>query len=550
VDVVTRLLAAGCLSAGCGGERSDSPRQDATSNVPVHGGTAVIATGQEPESLIPYGIRSQAATRVQSFLFGMLANTNEDLVSFGPWLARDDWEWSDDRKQLTMHLRDDIYWTDGVQVTAEDVRFSWEVARDSVVGWRSAHWKRRVGDCEIVDRFTVRFHFDDVFFEQFRFAKEGFIVPKHLLEDVPREQWRSCDFARQPIGCGPFKLQSWEPGQRIVLVRNDNYFDKPKPYLERVVIEFVPEPSTRVGRLRAGSVDLVAAPELPLRDAAELRDAYKKGQGEVKVFSCRGRGYDFIGYNARDPLFASAAVREALTRAIDRQQIVDALCFGFAEVFEGPIAPILWAYDPSQPQTPYDPKGAKRLLAEEGWSDSDGDGWLDKNGERFEFRMMTNNDNALRMQAIIPVQAYWRDIGVKVELESYEMQTALSLREQGKSQAYYGGWNAGLSPAATLEGIWSCEARTGRWNFVQYCNPKVDSLTAAAGQMVEAAESQPLFHAIQRLVSADHPYTWMYYDHSVSAHNERLRGVVIDQRGVFLNMEEWYIPTAMQTAGR
>jgi peptide/nickel transport system substrate-binding protein len=500
----------------------------------------VVALPVEPESLMPYATNSAVAAEVQAFLFRMLADTNPDFGTFSPSVARS-WEWSEDRKSLVMFLRDDVYWSDGVQLTAEDVAFTHDVARDSLVGWVTRSWKTHVTACEVLDRFTVRFDFDAVFLDQFRFAKEGWLLPKHRLQEVPREAWAQSSFGRQPVGCGPFVLERWEPGQRIILVRNEHYFDRPKPYLDRVVLEFVPESSTRVERLRAGTLDATGL--VPRQADALRRDAASTG---VRVLHVRGRSYDFIGYNSGDPLFAHVPVRQALTMAIDRQSLIEALCFGFAEIFEGPFPPMLWAYDPGQPVTPYDPEAARRLLAAEGWQDRDGDGWLDRDGERFEFTITTNSDNPLRMQAIVAVQAYWREIGVKAEVQALEMQTALKLRTERRTQAYFGGWSAGLSPSGTVQNLWSCDSRGERSNFTDFCDPRVDSLNAlvAASPSIEAA--QPLTHRIQRLIVAAHPYTWMYYEHTLVGVGPRLQGLRIDPRGAFLNMEDWFVPLSLQ----
>jgi peptide/nickel transport system substrate-binding protein len=544
-----RLLAAGWIAmyaglAAAGCSRQPAPKP-AGASPPEPGGTIVVAMGQEPESLVPYGERTSVSSDVEGFLFRMLAITNPDFGSFSPDVARA-WEWSPDRKALTMSLRNDVYWSDGVQLTADDVAFSFDVARDSVVGWRSRHWKREIDACEVVDPFRVRFHFASTFLEQFRYAKEGWIVPKHLLAGVPRDQWRTSAFAHAPVGCGPFKLESWEPGQRIVLVRNERFFGAPKPWVDRVVLEFVPEASTRLGRLRAGSVDVVASPDLPLRDAAELRDAYAAGKSDVRILSVPGRSYDFIGYNASDPLFRDRRVREALTLAIDRREIVRALCHGFAEVLDGPIVPILWAHNPRLPSVPYDAEAAKRLLAAAGWRDTDADGVLDRDGVRFEFSLITNSNNPLRAQAIVPVQENWRQIGVKANLEAMEMQAALQRRSDRKYQAYYGGWESGLAVTATLEGLWSCASRNGRSNFTDYCNPRVDSLNALAAAAPDADAAKPLLFEAQALLAADHPYTWMYCEQNVMGIGPRVQGVVVDGRGAFVNMEDWYVPASLR----
>jgi peptide/nickel transport system substrate-binding protein len=534
------------LLAAAGCSREPAPKSaPGESAQPEPGGTIVVAMGQEPESLVPYGERTAAASEVEGFLFRMLAITNPDFGSFSPDVARA-WEWSPDRKALTMSLRNDVYWSDGVQLTADDVAFSFEVARDSVVGWRSRHWKREIEACEVVDPFKVRFRFGSTFLEQFRYAKEGWIVPKHLLARLPRDQWRTSAFAHAPVGCGAFKLESWEPGQRIVLVRNERFFGAPKPWLDRIVLEFVPEPSTAVGRLRAGSVDVVASPDLPLRDAAALRDEFAAGKSDVRVLSVPGRSYDFIGYNANDPLFGDRRVREALTLAIDRREIVRALCHGFAEVLDGPIVPILWAHNPRLPAVPYDPEAAKRLLAEVGWRDTDADGVLDKNGVRFEFSLITNSNNPLRTQAIVPVQENWRRIGVKANLEAMEMQAALQRRTDRKYQAYYGGWESGLAVTATLEGLWSCTSRKGRSNFTDYCNPRVDSLNALAAVQTDPESAKPMLFEAQSILAADHPYTWMYCEQTVIGIGPRVQGVVVDGRGSFVNMEDWYVPARLR----
>jgi len=438
---------------------------------------------------------------------------------------------------LTMSLRSDVRWSDGAPLTAEDVVFTWEVAADDRVGWGARHWKKTIQSCTQVDSHTVQFTFDEVFPDQFRFAKEGFVLPAHLLRDVPRDEWASAAFGKNPIGTGPFRLESWEEGQRIVLVPNEFYHIAGQPYLDRIVIEFIPDPAVRIQKLRAGLVDFVA--DVTTRDAAELQHAWEAGDSQVWLVSTRGRLYDYIGYNERDPLFASVAVRRALTMAIDRKAIIDALCYGFAEVFESPVLPILWAYDDSLQPTPFDPQEARRLLAAEGWEDHDGDGWLDRDGQRFEFTVLVNQDNKLRTDALVPVQRDWEQIGIKATIQRIESATGLDLRTQGRFQAYYGGWRSSIT--VDFQNIWGCEA-SPRLNSIGYCNPRVDSLNAIATQMLDPQEALPLFQEIQRLIRADAPYTWMYYIHSLVGVNQRLQDVRIDARGPLLNMEEWWIP--------
>ena len=528
-----RILAlVGLAAAAC--SRHDETRTGANTAglAPRRGGTVTVGYPSEPKNLIPYGTASLNASDALGFVFMMLANTDSTLMGYEPALARA-WEWSADHLDLTMHLRDDVQWSDGVPVTAADVAFTFDVQRDSVVNWSTRSWKLKIAGCDVVDAHTVRFHFKTRFPDQFRYAKEGYILPQHLYESVPRDQWESTDRARNPVGCGPFRLERWDAGQRLVFVRNEHYMDKVRPYVDRVVLQIIPDASTRLAQLHAGQIDFLA--DMPWRDAAAVRDARSK---DLRLWSGPGRAYEYVGYNERDSLFASRAVREALTRGIDRESIIRGLCHGFAEPFESPMTPILWAYDRTLPLTPYDPEGAARLLAAAGWRDTDGDGWLDRNGKKFEFALLLDATSESRRAAAVPIQANWKAIGVKANLDVRETEAARAARGLGQFQATIAGWGATIT--ANLGPVWGCRQKL---NYYGYCNSRVDSLNAAA-ILLEPAAARPLWQAAQRAVTRDYPYTWLYYKHDVVGMRNRLQGVHLDARGAYESLEEWWVTDA------
>jgi peptide/nickel transport system substrate-binding protein len=496
----------------------------------------VIGAGSEPEVLIPYANVSSRASDVMSFLFINLAETQADLVSYAPSLARS-WEWSADSLQLTMHLRDDVRWSDGVPVTADDVLFSFDVGRDSVVGWRSRHWKKEILACDVVDSHTVRFRFDHVFRDQFRYAKEGFVIPKHLLGGVRRADWSKAAFGRAPVGCGPFVLERWDPQQRLVLARNPHYHLAGQPYLDRVVFEIVADATNRAAQLRAGQLDLVD--ELTPAAARDLRAVELQPATPARVQVVRGRTYDYIGYNLKDPRLADVRVREALTRAIDRDALVMRTCHGFAERFEGPIVPLSPAYDTTRALTPHDPDGARRLLAAAGWRDGDGDGWVERDGKRLELDVLVASDVQRRLDGMVLVQNDWKAIGVKANIVPLERNTTVERLRNRDFQAVCGGWGAALT--INLQGLWGCSLESN--NFTSYCNPELDRLNARALRLAPEA-ARPLWIEAQRLVVADHPYTWLYYLHDTIGIAKRLQGTIIDPRGTFVNPEEWWVTDA------
>lgn len=498
--------------------------------------TAIVALDSDPGALLPYLTTSAASTDVQGFLYQQLAELSPDLATYEPRLARR-WEWLDDHRVLEVSLRSGLRWSDGAPLTSADVQFTFQIARDPRLGWGGATYKSRIRECRIVDAHTVRFHFTESYPDQFLDANAGFIVPKHRLAHRPPERWGESEDARRPVGCGAFTVGRWERA-RLDLVRNPHYFEAPLPRLDSVRLEVVPDPEERVRALCRGSVDLL--PQVPERHAARLRDAARDGVSNVQIHSIRGRQYDFVCYNPRHPALGRRAVRRALTLAADRATIIHTLCSGFAEPFESPIVPILWAYDTAAPLTPYDPCEARRVLERDGWQEPcHGEGVRMRQGVRLEFELVTNAESERRTGAARLLADSWRAIGARVHVCEEARAAVLERLDARRFEAALSGWRARLKP--DLEPMWGCSSVGGKTNRVDYCNPEVDELNAEALRTHDLAEAQRLFQTAQRLVAADHPYTWLYYLHDVVGWSWRLCGATFDARGVFLNPQEWHI---------
>lgn len=504
---------------------------------PVAGGSARVALEADPGSLLPYATANAVATDVQGFLHHQLAELGPDLATYEPRLAAG-WSWSDDHRTLEVRLRPGLRWSDGAPLTGEDVRFSFDVARDPRVGWVGAAWKSRIESCEVADARTVRYRFGAVYPDQLMDANAGFVVPAHRLCHVPRERWSEALDGRVPVGCGPFRLALWEPGRRVVLERNPHYHEPGRPRLDRVVFALLPDPEERVRALREGRVDVL--PQIPERDAAALREAYASGAGDVRVVSVRGRQYDFVCYQPEaHPALADREVRRALTLAIDRATLVRSVCSGFAELFESPIVPILWAYDASAPLTPYDPQAARALLEERGWPVGPDGVRRRADGLALEFELATHAESARRVAAAQLVAEYWRMVGVRARLRLEDRAALLARLDARRYQAALTGWRARLK--ADLSPLWGRASVGSKANRVGYCNPEVDALNDTALGTPDLEAARALFARAQRLVAADYPYTWLYYLHDVVGMRERLHGARPDARGALLDPQEWWV---------
>ncbi|MCB1009552.1 MAG: hypothetical protein KDB94_11750, partial [Acidobacteria bacterium] len=289
-SAVLLLLAIGPVA--CGGPAPSAPG-GAAEGPPRRGGEATAATIADISSvneLIATGTTFEADLLSQLFL-GLLrerADYQEHPPTYAPELA-ESWEFSPDRKTLTLHLRGDALWSDGVPITAEDVRFSWQAQTNPDVAWAYSDTKDTIRDVEVIDARTVRFHYDQVYAFQLVDTVDGRILPRHLWSQVPFPEWRSRgDWFRENLATsGPFRLAEWRPSQELVLARNERFYDPELPRLDRVRFRIVPDQPAQVEQLLAGALDFL--PAVPPAEAERLAR-----RPEIELVVHPARQYDYI----------------------------------------------------------------------------------------------------------------------------------------------------------------------------------------------------------------------------------------------------------------
>ncbi len=422
-------------------------------------------------------------------------------ASFKPRLASG-WTFSDDRLTLTFDLRTDAVWSDGVPITAEDVRWTWMAQIDPDVAWEVVEDKAAIRDVEVVDEHTVRFHFTHAYANQLVDAVQGVILPKHAWSELPFDQWHGNPdwFVEHLVVDGPYMLERWDRNERIVLRRNERGFADPLPDIERIVFEITPDEDTRAAQLRAGSAH---AMEAQFGKAVQLRD-----DAELEVITYDHRQNVFVTWNIARPLFSDARVRRALTLGIDRQAIIDTLCFGFAVPTASPLLAGAWAYNRDLEPLAYDPEAARALLSEAGWTDTDGDGIVDRNGQPFRFTLATNPDNTTRREMLPMIQDQLRRIGIDVQPETIEFNTLVKRGYDHDFDAIIMG--LGLDTSFDLTGTLHSKSIDEGLNWGSYSNPRVDQLLDEIKRFVDPFEAKPLFDELQVLVQQDQPNTLIY----------------------------------------
>ncbi len=308
------LVAAGVLLyAGCA--RIDAERASTAEDLPEaerYGGTAVIGFTVDIDDINPITWKNGYAQDLQRFvLFTPLLRYNEHL-EVEPYGAKA-WEVNADTTELTFHLRDDLYWHDGIKTTAEDWKFSYDLARDLKAAFLyPAYWKH-YGEAEAVDSFTFRVKMRphaELLDPWTAFSP----VPRHILQGVPAEQLKSHPFSHtRPVGNGPFRFVSRVPGQSWTFEANPDFPQAlgGRPYLDRLVYRSIPEQTTLLTELLTGGIDFYV--RLPADQAERIQNS-----GVARIADYLDRAYMHVEWNHRRAPFDDARVRQALTLAINR----------------------------------------------------------------------------------------------------------------------------------------------------------------------------------------------------------------------------------------
>ncbi len=530
-------LAAGvCLAAACGGQ-TGPPREETSESKPQVGGTLIFGVNSDVDSFNEFVKTSQLADQIDDFMLFMSLVRYDEKLAYAPYLARA-WELAPDGSSVTFHLRPDVRWHDGVPVRAEDVLFTYRTALLDAVAYPQRAYFRMVHDAQALDSLTVRFDFVAPHAEPLDPFTQWSVMPAHLLGRVPPAEMAAAPFNRAPVGCGPFKFDSWKPNESITFVANH---DLPadlggRPYLDRVVFRVLPEETTLLTELRAGTVDLMRA--LPPQEAATV-DA----DPNLRLVTYADRSFNYVAWNARDSLFADPLVRQALSLAIDRHQLVEALLYGYGQIAVSYVLPEVapWAVDPDLAPLPYAPDSARALLARAGWRDTDGDGVLDKGGRPFRFTLKTNKGNDLRADAAVIVQSDLKKVGVDMAPQLVEWAVFLNEINHKQFQAYLSSWvydSFQLDPSD----VFHSRAIDGKYNRSSYSNPVVDSLIDSALAATDREVARPLWFRFQRIVRDQAPYTFLFNDQERVGMNRRVRGAAMDARGYLVNVARWWIP--------
>ena len=486
------------------------------------GGRITIRLEGDVKTLNPLFQDSEDERQVLSFLHDPLVDLDIDSNPIPATAAK--WDVLDGGRKFVLHLDPRATFSDGKPVRASDVVFTLTKIGDSPQ-FGGAYASLDLSQTKAIDERTVQ-----VVFKEARVAQLlSFNIPV-----LPEHVYDKGDFSknREVVGNGPYVLKRREPGRSIHLLRRADYW-REKPHIENLVLRIISDDTTAWNALKRGDLDLGRIDNSTWQRAKDDPAV----TGKLEFLNIYLQLYNAVAWNLSDPKLADVRVRRALAMTFDRQSVVDRLYFGHARATTGPFTPDQWANNAGVQPIEYNPLGAAALLSSAGWTDSNGDGVLDRNGEKFELRMLVPAGNQPATDQSQIFQEALAKIGVKLEVVPLESTTFFDHILGRNYQAAFMAWVNDPDPDP-YSMFHSSQIPPEGYNVVGYENEEADRLMERARAEFDRVRRTELYHDLHEILARDQPYLWTVQPGSKWAVNKRLQNVRPANSGVGLFI--WY----------
>lgn len=513
-------------------------------------GAVVIIIGRDPVTPVPMLTRFSADLDVANQLFLRLARIAPGLRTWGdsgfaPELAR---RWARrDSVTLAFDLDPRARWHDGQPVVANDVVTTLDRARNPATGGRYAAQLSELAEVRAEGARRVVVRFRRPYAEQLYDAVYHVPpLPAHLVAAIPADSLAASGFVRAPVGNGPYRWVRSVPGQLVELEAIRGHF-LGTPGIRRVVFRVVPDADARLNLLLSGDGDAQEAVSPPVANLERIRAA-----GHLREVPVASGLLGYVLFNFADPadgtrtrphpILGDVRVRRALVQALDRTRMVRSVFGPYAAVPEGPTSQLWWIRSLAPPALPVDTAAARRLLAEAGWRDSDGDGVLDRGGRPFVLRFNVPAPSPPRRLIALQMQEQLRPLGVQLDVQVVEGAVFSERRNRGDFDLDFGGAVQDPSPSGIVNS-WSCaNAGLPEGNVGRYCNPAVDSLVNAA--RFTPGDPSAHWREVLARIQADAPAIFLYAPATVFAVSTRYREATLRPDSPWGDLRRWHVDPA------
>ena len=468
----------------------------------------VMIIESSPTNLDPrVGIDAQSE-RIDNLIFDDLLSRGNDL-NVAPGLA-ERWDVPDPTTYI-FHIHAGARFHDGRPLTSKDVKWTFDSLLQGKIHSVKAAVYKYVDRIDAPDETTVIFHLKEADATLLWNLSDGAmgIVPYGSGDEM----------TLHPIGSGPFKFVSAETDREVVLARNDDYWGE-KAKLPRIRFAVVPDETTEALELRKGSGDLTINSFLTPDTIFTL-----EREPNLTVMKGPGTRLAYLGFNLRDPILKDVRVRQAIAYALDRKPMIEYLWRGQAEPASSVLPTQSWAYNPDVRVYNHDPEKAKQLL--------DQAGYLPVNGVRFHITMKTSTDANTRLMVAV-MQQQLREVGIALDIRSFEFATFFSDVQHGAFQMYGLRWIGGNEDPDIFEyAFHSSKFPPNGANRGFYSNPRVDALIDRARREMDPNVRKMLYAEVQDILAEELPYITLFYLDNVLVHTNRVKNLDLNPAGNF-----------------
>ena len=543
-------------SAASGEVAQAFKRADAASRLPdyAQGDWSVDAFGTNLKTITPLVSTDAYASSVQNYVLESLITRNPDTLEWEGLIAKD-WTISEDGLVINFRMREDVSFSDGQPLTADDVVFSFDfIMTDAIQAPRERAYLEKIKSVKAIGKYEVVFTFKEPYFEALSLAGGIGIMPKHFYEPYLKEPQKFNESKGLLLGSGPYRLndpKNWTPDKgNIELVRNERYWGDVQPSYHRILWKIIQNDSARLTTFRNGDIDSYSA--RPVEYQELKKDPQIQAQSQNFEYMPPVVGYSYIGWNqeraGKPTRFADKRVRQAMTYLTDVSRVIKDVFLDYAEPAVSPFSKASKQHDTALQPYQADLDKAKVLLKEAGYQDKNGDGVLeDKAGQPFEFKLTYFQANEDTKRMVLLLKDLYARAGVRMIPTPQEWPVMLENLDKKDFDAITLGWTSGIE-TDLYQIFHSSQAVSKGDNYVSYKNPALDKLIDDARRSVDEAKRMPLWQQAEHILYEDQPYTFLMRRKSLLFVDKRIHNLQMTKLGLnfgSLPLEN-YVPLAQQ----
>lgn len=520
----------------------------------AEGDWLVTAFSAGLSTLTPLISQDAYASEVQGYVFESLLNRNPETLEWEGLIAKK-WTVSKDGLTITFDMRNDVKFSDGKALTAHDVVFTFNfIMNDLIAAPRDRAYYEKIKKVSAPDKYRVVFQYKEPYFNALPLAGSLSIMPAHFYAGYLKKPQKFNESKGLVLGSGPYRLsdpKGWTPDKGLVeLVRNPRYWGSAQPSFDRIIWKIIENDSARLTTFRNQDIDMYSA--RPIEYNKLLKDKQLKKRTQHFNYMSPIAGYSYIAWNQKrnkkPTRFSDKRVRQAMTYLTDRDRLNNEIMLGYAETAISPFSPRSKQHDKSLSPRKYNPKKAKSLLMQAGYTDRNGDGVLeDENGKPFSFELVYFQDSEDTKRMVLLLKDIYARAGIILKPKPTEWSVMIEILTSRNFDAITLGWTSSVE-TDIYQYLHGSQIEKNADNFINYVNPELDKLIDKARATVVEKTRMPFWKRCEQIIFDDQPYTFLMRRKSLAFVDKRIKNLKKTNLGLNFRLlpVEIYVPTKHQ----